>query len=65
MIKKIKHNGGDAEFLVMILVFIVAIFIIWVLTGGPNREESKKPYVTPYNDTSASLKVYGPNDKKN
>ena len=61
--KKIKTNGGDMEFLGMIILFIVIVFIIWVLTGGPNSEESKKPFITAGDDQNAPLQVYGPGEK--
>lgn len=61
--KKINYNRGDAQFGLMILGFLVLIFIIWVYTGGPKKEESKKPFITPGNSSTAPLEVYGPNEK--
>jgi len=63
--KKIKRNGGEMDFLVMILLFIVVIFIIWVMTGGQNNESSDKPFITPGNDQEAPLRVYGPGEYPN
>ncbi len=63
--KKIKTNGGEMDFLIMILLFLVVIFIIWVLTGGQNNASKDKPFITPGNDQSAPLQVYGPGEKPN
>ncbi len=65
MIKKINTQRGEMEFGMMVLLFIVAIFILWVLTGGPQKSESEKPFINPYNNSSAPLKVYGPDEKNN
>lgn len=66
MNKKINYQKGEMDFLMMILLFIVVIFIIWVYTGGPQKSDSKdKPFVNPYNNTSEPLKVYGPGEKPN
>lgn len=48
------------DFLVMILIFIVVLFVIWVLTGGQNSNTKDKPFITPGNDQSAPLAPYGP-----
>lgn len=59
---KIKKNGGEMDFLVMILMFLVVIFILWVLTGGPqNSQEGDKPFITPGNDQEAPLRTYNKN----
>ncbi len=66
MNKRINYQKGEMDFLVMILLFIVAIFVIWVLTGGPeNNVSTDKPFITPGNDTEAPLQVYGPGEKPN
>ncbi len=60
--KKINKQSGEMEFLGMILMFIVAIFILWVLTGGPQGSSKDKPFIDPYN-SPAPLRVYGPGEK--
>jgi len=62
MIKKTNYQRGEMEFLMMILGFIVVIFIIWVLTGGPQDSSKDKPFIDPYN-SPAPLRVYGPGEK--
>ena len=59
MIKKIKQNSGEMDFLVMILIFIVGLFVVWVLMGGQNNDSAKKPFITPGTD-STPLQPYGP-----
>lgn len=61
MYKK-KRNGGEMDFLVMILIFLVVIFILWVLAGGPrNSQEGDKPFIKPYNDQATPLRTYNIN----
>ena len=55
MIKKINTQRGEMDFGMMVLLFIVAIFVLWVLTGGPNKCESNKPFINLYNNSSSPL----------
>jgi hypothetical protein len=57
---KLQTNKGEMDFLVMILIFLVALFVIWVLTGGQNDADKNKPFITPGNDTAEPLHPYGP-----
>jgi len=46
--KIIHHSKGEISFGLEIILFIVAIFIIWVLTGGPKKESvSEGPFIDP------------------
>jgi hypothetical protein len=47
------HSGGEMNFGVQVILFVVAIFIIWVLTGGTKKEAPKSPLLvpTPTNNT--------------
>lgn len=63
--KKIKTNGGEMEFFMMILLFLVVIFVIWAFTGGPQGNSKDKPFITPGNNTDNPLQVYGPGEKQN
>ena len=35
--KHSHHSGGEIHFGLEVLLFIVAIFVIWVLTGGAKK----------------------------
>jgi hypothetical protein len=61
---KRKYNGGNSEigFGMMIVLGIIALFIIWYFNGGPQRAESQKPFIKPYN-SSQPLRVYGPGEQ--
>jgi hypothetical protein len=61
----IQKNKGDAEFGLMVIGFIIVLFFIWYFSGGPVREDSQKPFITPGNDQEAPLQVYGPGEKPN
>lgn len=65
MNKKINYQKGEMDFLVMILLFILVVFVIWVLTGGQKNESAKKPFITPGNDQNSPLRVYGPGENPN
>lgn len=66
MNKKLNYQRGEMDFLIMILLFVVVIFIIWVFTGGSQKSDSQdKPFIIPGDNTSAPLKVYGPGEKPN
>ncbi|HEY5588641.1 MAG TPA: hypothetical protein VIK86_06770 [Candidatus Paceibacterota bacterium] len=38
-----KKHGGEMNFGIEILIFIVIIFILWILAGGPKKEQPKSP----------------------
>jgi hypothetical protein len=40
-----KHSGGEMSFGLEIILFIVAIFVIWVLMGKPKSENTDKPFI--------------------
>ncbi|MBK5215455.1 MAG: hypothetical protein JJE53_01450 [Candidatus Pacebacteria bacterium] len=37
--KKLKKNGGEMNFGFEVLIFIVIIFVLWVLSGGSEKEQ--------------------------
>lgn len=43
-----------------VLLFLLAIFIIWVFMGGAKNDSAKKPFIKSLNDASAPGQVYGP-----
>lgn len=40
-----KHSGGEMSFGVEIILFLVAIFVIWILVGQPKTENADKPFM--------------------
>ncbi|MFA6392739.1 MAG: hypothetical protein WCW54_01485 [Candidatus Paceibacterota bacterium] len=40
-----KKSGGEMNFGLEIILFIVAIFVIWVLMGKPKSENTDKPFI--------------------
>lgn len=61
--KKHQHkSGGEMAFGMEVLLFVVAIFIIWVLMGGSKKPADQKPYITPLNDTVNPGMKYGSSD---
>lgn len=42
---KIQKNRGEISFGMEILLFVLAIFIIWVLVGEPRTENYDKPFI--------------------
>jgi len=58
-IKK-SHHGGEMSFGLEVLLFVLAIFIIWVLMGGSKKPVEEKPFITPLNDTVNPGMKYGP-----
>lgn len=60
MKNKIKTNSGEMEFGMMVVIFLVALFAIWVLMGGPkNNDSAEKPFIKPATDQEAPLETYG------
>jgi hypothetical protein len=40
-----KHSGGEMSFGMELILFLVAIFVIWVLVGKPTSENADKPFI--------------------
>lgn len=57
-----KHKGG-IPFGLEVLLFVLAIFVIWVLTGGKKQPEDK-PFITPLTDQINPGTKYGPEDTR-
>jgi len=45
---KKKHTGGGISFGLEIILFILALFILWVLMGMPQSENTNKPFIKSY-----------------
>ena len=43
--KPVKHHSGGMSFGMEIVLFMVALFIIWVLVGQPKSENTDKPFI--------------------
>ena len=61
---KNKFNGGEISFGMEVLLFLLVVFIIWVLAGGPakSKQEKPKPFITPLTDEVNPGKTYGPGE---
>jgi len=55
-----KKHGGEMNFGVEILIFIVIIFILWILAGGPKKEQPKSPIIKPDSSEVIPNGGYGP-----
>lgn len=60
--KKPKPHSGGISFGLEILLFVIVIFVLWVLTGGPKKQVEEKPFITPLTDQVNPGKTYGPNE---
>lgn len=50
---KKKAGSGGMSFGLEILLFLLAIFIIWVLMGKPQSEDSDKPFIRDHTTSSS------------
>lgn len=55
-----KKHGGEMNFGIEILIFIVIIFILWILAGGPKKEQPKSPILKQDNTQIIPNGGYGP-----
>lgn len=60
--KTISHSGGEMHFGFEVLLFVVAIFILWVLTGGTKKPVEDKPFITPLTNPINPGMKYSPTD---
>ncbi len=42
---KAHKSGGEMSFGMEILLFLLAIFVIWVFVGKPKTENADKPFI--------------------
>ena len=40
-----KHSGGEMSFGMEVILFVLAIFILWVLAGQPKSNNADKPFI--------------------
>ncbi len=57
-----KKHGGEMNFGVEVLLFVVAVFILWVLAGGAKKEAPKSPILIPDTIQVSPNTSYGPID---
>jgi len=63
---KIKNkNKGGMSFELEIILFVIAIFVIWVLSGGSNKPVEDKPFIVPFTDTVDGGTIYNNTDLSN
>lgn len=60
--KFINVSGGEIPFGLEVLLFVLAIFIIWILAGGAKKQVEEKPFITPLSDQVNPGMKYGPGD---
>jgi len=59
--KKVHHSGGELNFGIEVLLFVVGIFIIWVLAGGAKKSTTEeKPFMTQPTNQITPNTGYGP-----
>jgi hypothetical protein len=60
--KEKKHSGGEMAFGLEVLLFVVAIFVIWILMGGAKKdknEKQKSPFLIPAPGQISPIGTYG------
>jgi hypothetical protein len=45
--KKHHHSGGEMAFGLEVVLFVVAIFVIWILMGGAKKEQPQNMLIKP------------------
>lgn len=64
--RKFKNiNGGEIPFGLEVLLFVIAIFVIWIFMGGAKKPAEQRPFITPLSDQINPGMKYGPNDINN
>lgn len=63
--KPAEHKKGGISFGLEVFLFVLAIFVIWVLTGGMKKPPEEKPFITPLTDPVNPGMKYGPQEKRN
>lgn len=59
------YSGGEISFGLEVLLFVIAIFVIWIFMGGAKKPAEQKPFITPLSDQINPGMKYGPNDINN
>ena len=57
--KETKEEDTDKKFLIEIILVVVAVFIIWLISGGYKEKEKNEPFIVPYTDPVHGGKVFG------
>jgi hypothetical protein len=56
-----EGGGGIGKVIFTVILFIVALFIIWYYTGGPERANTANPFMKPLPPIDTG-ETYGPGD---
>lgn len=46
-IEKKHHSSGGLSFGMEVILFVVAVFIIWILAGGAKKQPPESPLLVP------------------
>lgn len=58
--KEKKHSGGGGmPFGLEVLLFVIAIFIIWILMGGAKKDKEKSIFLVPESGQVMPVGTYG------
>jgi len=57
--KKHESGGGGIPFGLEVLLFVVAIFIIWILMGGAKKDKQKSIFLMPESGQVMPVGTYG------
>jgi hypothetical protein len=60
--KFINMSGGEIPFGLEVLLFVIAIFVVWILMGGAKKPADTKPFITPLTDPVNPGLKYGPGE---
>ncbi len=56
-----KEEHDSKKFLIQIILFIVALFVVWVISERyKENNESDKPFIVPHTDPLYGGKTFGP-----
>ena len=63
MYKNINRQKGDMQMLGYVILFLVALFIVWVLTGGPKQKEADSPFIKTNINQTDQIQIQSPNPR--
>jgi hypothetical protein len=59
--KKSHHHGGEIPFGLEVVLFVLAIFVIWVLMGGAKKGKVEDPFIKQTTNKIQTSTGYGAN----
>jgi hypothetical protein len=54
----IPTQSGEMGLGTMVLIFMAALFILWVLSGGQHNETNNKPFIKPITEQGTPIQPY-------